>query len=168
MKIGELAKATDCEVETIRYYEREGLLAAPPRSESGYRQYAQREVEQLNFIRHCRSLDMPLADIKRLAACAGDAVASCGEVDALVDAHIARVRSKLASLRALEVQLIRLRAQCGSEKPREACRIVASLQKAAHDEACACHPVRARQSPDGFRIRHRGGTQIVAAAQPQP
>ena len=142
MKIGELAKATGCEVETIRYYEREGLLAAPPRSGSGYRQYAPREVEQLNFIRHCRSLDMPLADIRRLVDLAGDAVASCDEVDALVDGHIARVRSKLASLRALEAQLMRLRAQCGAASPRAACRIVASLQKAAHDEACACHPAR--------------------------
>ena len=140
MKIGELAKATGCEVETIRYYEREGLLAAPPRSGSGYRQYALRDVERLNFIRHCRSLDMPLADIRRLVDLAGDAVASCDEVDALVDGHIARVRSKLASLRALEAQLVRLRAQCGSTRPRAACRIVASLQKAAHDEACACHP----------------------------
>ncbi len=143
MRIGELAKATGCEVETIRYYEREGLLAAPPRSEGGYRQYAQPELEQLNFIRHCRSLDMPLADIKRLAAFAGDAVASCDAVDALVDAHIERVRAKLASLRALEVQLLRLRAQCTSAQQGDACRIVASLQQAAHAEACACHATNA-------------------------
>ncbi|MEO8058119.1 MAG: Cd(II)/Pb(II)-responsive transcriptional regulator [Burkholderiales bacterium] len=143
MKIGELAKATGCEVETIRYYEREGLLAAPPRSEAGYRQYAQREVEQLNFVRHCRSLDMPLADIKRLAAFANDAVASCDEVDTLVDDHIERVRAKLVSLNALEAQLLRLRAQCASAKPGDACRIVASLQQAAHDEACACHTAAA-------------------------
>jgi hypothetical protein len=83
---------------------------------------------------------MPLADIKRLAAFAGDAVASCDEVDALVDAHIERVRMKLASLRALEAQLLRLRAQCTSAQQGDACRIVASLQQAAHAEACACHP----------------------------
>ena len=140
MKIGELAKATGCEVETIRYYEREGLLDMPARSEGGFRQYSQRELEQLNFVRHCRSLDMPLADIKRLAAHARDAVAACDDVDSLVDAHIARVRSKLASLQALELQLVRLRAQCASSQRGDACRIVASLQRAAHDEACACHP----------------------------
>lgn len=139
MKIGELAKATGCEAETIRYYEREGLLAVPPRSEGGYRQYAQREVEQLHFIRHCRSLDMPLADIRRLAAHARDSVASCEDVNALVDEHIKRVRSKLASLRALESQLVSLRAQCVAIKQGTACRIVESLQQAAHDEACACH-----------------------------
>lgn len=143
MKIGELAKAAGCEVETIRYYEREGLLTAPPRTASGYRQYTQREVEQLNFVRHCRSLDMPLADIRRLAAAASDAVGACDEVDALVDARIGRVRSKLASLRALEVQLVRLRAQCETARRGEACRIVASLQQAAHEEACACHPAEA-------------------------
>lgn len=139
MKIGELAKATGCEVETIRYYEREGLLAAPPRSEGGYRQYAQRELEQLNLVRHCRSLDIPLADIKRLAAFADGAVAACDEVDALVDTHIERVRAKLASLRALEAQLLRLRAQCTAATPGDACRIVASLQRVEHAEACACH-----------------------------
>jgi Cd(II)/Pb(II)-responsive transcriptional regulator len=140
MKIGELAKSTGCDVETIRYYEREGLLDAPARTESGYRQYAQRELEQLNFIRHCRSLDMPLADIKKLAAYARDSAQSCDDVDALVDAHIDRVRSKLASLRALEKQLVRLRAQCKSDAAGSPCLIVASLQKSAHDDACACHP----------------------------
>lgn len=143
MQIGELAKATGCEVETIRYYEREGLLAAPARSEAGYRQYAQRELEQLNFVRHCRSLDMPLADIKRLAGYATDSVAACEDVNALVDGHIDRVRAKLASLRALEAQLLRLRAQCASARQGDACGIVASLQRAAHDEACACHPTGA-------------------------
>ncbi|MES1163540.1 MAG: Cd(II)/Pb(II)-responsive transcriptional regulator [Rhizobacter sp.] len=143
MKIGELARATGCEVETIRYYEREGLLAAPPRSEAGYRQYAQRELEQLNFIRHCRALDMPLADIKRLAAHAREPVASCHDVNLLVDEHIGRVRAKLASLRALETQLVSLRAECAGEVGGDACRIVESLQRAAHDEACACHPAGA-------------------------
>ena len=143
MKIGELAKATGCEVETIRYYEREGLLASPARSAAGYRRYAQSELEQLNFVRHCRSLDMPLADIKRLAGYASDAVGACHEVDALVDGHIERVRAKLSSLRALEAQLLRLRAQCAPAKQGDACRIVASLQRAAHDEACACHPTAA-------------------------
>lgn len=140
MKIGELARATGCEVETIRYYEREGLLGAPPRSEAGYRQYGAREREQLLFIRHCRSLDMPLADIRRVAALAGDAVAGCDDVNSLVDAHLARVRAKLGSLRALEAQLVRLRAECVATPPGAACRIVDALQQAARDEGCACHP----------------------------
>ena len=66
MKIGELAKLTDCQVETIRYYEREGLLPEPARSEGNYRLYTQAHVERLTFIRNCRSLDMTLEEIRSL------------------------------------------------------------------------------------------------------
>lgn len=72
MKIGELAKLTDCQVETIRYYEREGLLPEPARSEGNYRLYTQAHVERLTFIRNCRSLDMTL---KKSAACSTCATA---------------------------------------------------------------------------------------------
>jgi len=61
MKIGELAKATHTQVETIRYYEREGLLPETPRTEGNYRVYGSEHVERLSFIRHCRGLDMTLA-----------------------------------------------------------------------------------------------------------
>ena len=66
MKIGELAKLTDCQVETIRYYEREGLLPEPARSDGNYRLYTQAHVERLTFIRNCRSLDMTLEEIRSL------------------------------------------------------------------------------------------------------
>ena len=64
MKIGELATLTGCPVETIRYYEREGLLPAPSRSAGNYRQYDTAHVERLSFIRHCRSLDMTQEEIR--------------------------------------------------------------------------------------------------------
>ena len=60
MKIGELAKLADCQVETVRYYEREGLLPAPARSEGNYRLYSSEHLERLTFIRNCRTLDMTL------------------------------------------------------------------------------------------------------------
>jgi DNA-binding transcriptional MerR regulator len=63
MKIGELAKLAHCDVETIRYYERIGLLAEPPRTEAGYRAYSEEHTESLRFIRQCRALHMGLADI---------------------------------------------------------------------------------------------------------
>ena len=66
MRIGELAKATGVDVETIRYYEKSQLLSAPTRSDNGYRAYTQVHLERLAFIRHCRALDMPLADVQRL------------------------------------------------------------------------------------------------------
>lgn len=70
MKIGELAKATDCAVETIRYYEREQLLPEPARTDGNYRLYTQAHVEWLTFIRNCRTLDMTLDEIAACCACA--------------------------------------------------------------------------------------------------
>lgn len=67
MKIGELAKVTQTQAETIRFYEREGLLTEPPRSNGNYRLYGQEHLERLAFIRHCRSLDMTLDEIRAAA-----------------------------------------------------------------------------------------------------
>ena len=66
MRIGELSRHSGCDVETIRYYEREGLLDAPQREDNGYRRYGDGHLVQLNFVRHCRSLGMSLADVRRL------------------------------------------------------------------------------------------------------
>ena len=111
MQIGELAKRTGCETETIRYYEREGLLPAPSRSSSGYRRYEQPHLEQLAFILHCRSLGMPLADIRLLAGFHQQPAAEpCDRVNALIDEQIQRVHSQIEALQRLEQQLLQLRS----------------------------------------------------------
>ncbi len=108
MKIGELAKRTDCTAETIRYYEREGLLPEPRRSEGNYRQYNESHVEQLVFIRNCRLLDMTHHEIRELLALRCQPQASCGDVNGLIDAHIGHVSERLAALAQLQQQLIEL------------------------------------------------------------
>jgi Cd(II)/Pb(II)-responsive transcriptional regulator len=145
MKIGELARATGVEVETIRYYEKAGLLPAPAREGNGYRRYSEDHLERLAFIRHCRALDMPLTDIKRLLDRLGGVHGDCGDIDALVGAQIARVRARLASLRALERQLSKLRDSCDARHPTRECGILHELVAAAHGEACACHPRQRRR-----------------------
>jgi Cd(II)/Pb(II)-responsive transcriptional regulator len=140
MRIGELAKKAGVDVQTVRYYEREGLLAAPSRTASGYRAYGPEHLERLNFVRHCRSLDMPVAEIKRLIDLSGDARVSCDEVDGLVRAHLERVRAKRIALQHLESQLATLSAQCASGHRVADCGILGELIHAAHGEACACHP----------------------------
>jgi Cd(II)/Pb(II)-responsive transcriptional regulator len=140
MRIGELAKQAGVDAQTVRYYEREGLLAAPSRTPSGYRAYGPEHVERLNFIRHCRSLDMPLAEIKRLIDLSGDERVSCEEVDGLVRTHLERVRAKRIALQALEAQLATLSSQCASGHRVADCGILGELIHAAHGEACACHP----------------------------
>lgn len=95
MKIGELAKRTGCPVETIRYYEREGLLPEPARSEGNYRQYTLAHVERLSFIRHCRSLDMTQEEIRTLLALRDRPEADCGTANRLIDEHLHHVEVRM-------------------------------------------------------------------------
>jgi Cd(II)/Pb(II)-responsive transcriptional regulator len=139
MKIGDLSRATGVEVETIRYYEKAGLLQAPEREANGYRSYGDQHLERLAFVRHCRALDMPIADVKRLLDFVGGARDDCGDIDALIDAQLLRVRARLASLRALERQLSALRDSCDADHATHECGILHELVAAAHGEACACH-----------------------------
>lgn len=140
MRIGELAARAGVDVQTVRYYEREGLIDAPSRTPSGYRTYGPAHLERLQFIRHCRSLDMPLADVKRMIALSGDKAVSCDEVNGMVQAHLERVRAKRAALELLEKQLAGLNAQCEAGHRIADCGILEELIHAAQGEACACHP----------------------------
>lgn len=140
MRIGELARHAGVDVQTVRYYEREGLIDAPARTASGYRAYGPLHAERLSFIRHCRSLDMPLGEIRQLIELSRDPQVSCDEVDRLVRTHLGRVRAKRAALEALEAQLASLSAQCASGHRVADCGILEELIHAAHGDACACHP----------------------------
>jgi Cd(II)/Pb(II)-responsive transcriptional regulator len=144
MKIGELARGAGVDVQTVRYYEQEGLLESPSRTASGYRAYGPQHVERLNFVRHCRSLDMPLAEIRRLIDLSGDQGVSCADVDELVRIHLERVRAKRMALETLEKQLAGLSAQCAAGHRIADCGILAELIHAAQGEACACHPANER------------------------
>ena len=126
-KIGELAKATGCKIETIRYYEREGVLPAPARSEGNYRLYGNEHVERLRFIRHCRSLDMTLDNVRLLLKFRDAPEENCGPVDALLDKHIGHVVDRIAQLKLLETQLRNLRGLCRSAQAAKDCRILQSL-----------------------------------------
>ena len=140
MKIGELAAKAGCDAQTIRYYEREGLLEAPAREASGYRRYAGKHLARLQFIRHCRALDIPLVEVRQLLDYAQAPRLSCHAVDALLDEHIERVRRQLAALAALERQLVALRRQCKGANSKRSCAIIDSFMSAPSQNACACHP----------------------------
>jgi len=105
MKIGELANLTGVQVETIRHYEREGLLPHTKRSEGNYRVYDEFHGQRLSFIRHCRSLDMTLDEIRVLLRFRDAPTENCGEVNALLDEHIGHVALRVKELRQLETQL---------------------------------------------------------------
>lgn len=137
MKIGELSAASSTPVETIRYYEREGLLPAPPRTEGNFRIYDVPHLERLQFIRHCRGLDMSLDEVRLLLRVKDDPCDGCGDVDALLDAHIGHVSRRIKELRLLERQLKTLRQQCGSLRPAAECGILSGLTEAARKSAPA-------------------------------
>ena len=140
MRIGELAESTGVDVETVRFYEKSGLLPPPAREPNGYRSYGKPHLERLAFIRHCRALDMPLPEVTRLLEFLERPASDCGDINVLIDEQIARVRARLKSMRALELQLTALRERCGESHPTTECGILHDLVSAAHGEACACHP----------------------------
>ncbi|MFZ6847890.1 Cd(II)/Pb(II)-responsive transcriptional regulator [Undibacterium sp. RuRC25W] len=139
MRISELASATGVDLETIRYYEKQALLPAPAREDNGYRSYTAEHLERLSFIRHCRALDIPLADIRRLVSFIQSPAEDCGDINHLIDQQIARVKARLKSMKALEKQLSQLRARCDDRHHGKECGILHELVSAAHGEACACH-----------------------------
>ena len=143
MKIGELAARAACDVQTVRYYEREGLLEEPRREASGYRRYDERHLTRLNFIRHCRTLDIPLVEVRQLLEFAARPDRSCAQVDGLLDRHIALVDERIRALQALQQQLVALRQSCNGDGSHP-CAILQSFMSAAQEHACACHRVDAR------------------------
>jgi Cd(II)/Pb(II)-responsive transcriptional regulator len=139
MWIGELAKYTGCDAETIRYYEREGLLQKPARTTSGYRYYAGEHLGQLNFVRHCRSLGMTLAEIRTLQGFQANPSLACTDINVLLDRHITRVHQQIKAMRLLEKQLIALRDRCHDTLTASECGIMKTLISAADGGECACH-----------------------------
>ena len=132
MRIGALADTTGTAVETIRYYEREGLLPAAVRSDNNYRLYTRAHAERLAFIRQCRNLDMTLHEIRGLLRFKDAPQQDCGEVDALLDAHIEHVATRIGELRTLQKDLKLLRARCGAQAQKpDQCGILSGLDSAA-------------------------------------
>ncbi|MCU7371278.1 Cd(II)/Pb(II)-responsive transcriptional regulator [Paucibacter sp. O1-1] len=127
MKIGELAVASATQIETIRFYEREGLIPTPGRSAGNYRLYDDSHVQRLIFIRRCRGLDMALDEIRTLLRFIDQPGADCGEVNQVLDDHIGHVAKRIQELRALEVELRDLRSRCQSTSPGQACAILREL-----------------------------------------
>ncbi|WP_166263348.1 MerR family transcriptional regulator [Marinobacter caseinilyticus] len=113
---GKLARKTGHSQETIRYYERNGLLVAPTRSASNYRDYRSGYVNRLRFIGNCRSLDRTLDAVRQLLALRDNPEARCGDVNALLDDHPEPVRLRMWELTPLTSPLQWIRAPCGRDR----------------------------------------------------
>ncbi len=126
-RIGDLATRLSVGVETIRYYEREGLLPRPARSEGNYRLYSAAERERLEFVLHCRALDMTQEEIRNLLRLRDTPEQGCAEVNAVPDEHIGHVADRIRILRGLQGQLKDLRARCEAPGTSKECGILRGL-----------------------------------------
>ena len=127
MRIGQLAQQTGVDTQTIRFYERQGLLPPPEREDNGYRTYKAGHADKLLFIRRCRSFGMSLEEIGVLQSYQEQPQQPCVAVNELLDRHIAQVRAQIASLHALENQLVTLRGGCDNERQSLDCGILSGL-----------------------------------------
>ncbi len=110
--IGEMSRRTGVNIETIRYYERIGLLPKPDRTAGGNRQYNHEQLKQLSFIKRARGLGFSIREIKGLLAMAVNTEFTCAEVHEITTEHLASVQEKIASLQRLEAVLQDMAAKC--------------------------------------------------------
>jgi MerR family mercuric resistance operon transcriptional regulator len=112
LSIGALSKATGCNIETIRYYERIGLLPKPPRTQGGHRQYGEAELKRLTFVRRSRALGFTLDEIRGLLGLVDGGAYTCGEVKVITLDHLEEIRRKIADLTRLEAVLQDMADEC--------------------------------------------------------
>lgn len=129
MKIGELAKKTNLSVDAIRFYEKSGLIKGPSRTEGGYREFNGDAVAVIEFVSHCRSLDIPILEIKKLLNVRSGSAKSCREANEVIDEQLKNLRERISEMKSLEKALSQLRSVCNQELEPGKCQIIKSLQK---------------------------------------
>jgi len=134
MRIGELSTATGCNLETIRYYERIGLVPRPKRLGNGYRLYAPSDVERIRFITRGRALGFSLEEIRSLLSLAEDKTLSCREVDTLARTHLEDIRARVRELNAMARELGQTIDSCAGGQ-RGSCAILGVLSRPATPDA---------------------------------
>lgn len=136
MKISELARKAGCPVETIRYYEKQGLLSKPQRNlENNYRCYDIVHLERLLFIRRCRALDMAQDEIRALLRAMKTKNISCDPIETIVKKHLEHVQHRIKELQFLEIELNELQGVCDSTSSVLECRILEKLNSSQGNDA---------------------------------
>lgn len=127
MTIGQLAHESNTDAQTIRYYERQGLLAEPERTESNYRVYDQDATERLTFIKRAKEIGFSLKDIKVLLGMADGKVRRCVDIGEFAETRLAKIRSQIADLKSMEKTLSNLVKQCSRSDRIDDCPIFETL-----------------------------------------
>lgn len=139
MKIGELSKKAGCQVVTIRFYEKEGLLNKVSRGSNNYRVYNNEDLERLSFIRHCRQHGMTLSEIRDILVFSDNPIVSCEWINKLIESHIKNVEKQILNLEHLKKHLETLLGKCNGEKGAK-CGILESLKR--HEECSYCENLK--------------------------
>ncbi len=134
LAIGALSKRTSCNIETIRYYEKAGLLPVPARSPGGYRLYANAHLKRLTFIRRARALGFTIEEIRKLLKLADERKRPCAEVRVIAGAHLREVQAKIGDLRAMEHVLRETVAKCADGR-RPDCPLIEALYREGPGQA---------------------------------
>lgn len=129
LTIGQLAAKADVNVETIRFYERKGIVPQPPRRESGYRSYPDEMVGTIRFIKHAQELGFSLRETKELLDLRHEQTASCRNVRERAQAKLTDVEAKIASLQRIRNELAHLIVSCDQDGPTESCPILKSINQ---------------------------------------
>ena len=127
--IGQLAKKSGVSVDTIRYYEKIGVLDKAQRTAGNYRHYSEQMLSELLFLKHCRELGITIQDIQKLKGLAQDPNQTCMEVDHLIDQYLAEVSQKIRNLEHLKQDLSHLKQQCSQHRTIEQCGILKELHQ---------------------------------------
>ena len=127
LKTGELAKQAGVNVETLRFYERKGLVPKPPQAASGYREYPTESVRRIRFIKRSQELGFSLREIRELLALTVRPGVTCAEIKEKAEGKAAEVRQKIADLKAIEKALGKLTRACSGRGPISECPILENL-----------------------------------------
>lgn len=146
MQIGAFVQAASVPKETVRYYERRGLMPEPTRDASGYRHYGRADVARMRFIKEAQDLGFSLHEIDRLLTLREAPDADAAQVKRLAEHKLAEIGDKLCALRRQQRELERLAAACDGHGPTEECPILTGIQQAARPSPA---------STDGAEAEHR-------------
>jgi MerR family transcriptional regulator, copper efflux regulator len=128
LTIGQLAKRSQVNIETVRYYERRGLIPHPPRRESGYRQFSPDGIARIRFIKHAQAVGFTLKEIAELLSLRVDPDTTCGDIKKRTETKIDEVQMKIQALQRMKKALIQLKAACRGRGPSSDCPILEILE----------------------------------------
>lgn len=129
MTIGQVAKKASVNIQTVRFYERRGLIPEPPRRRSGYREYSPEDLARIQFIKHAQEVGFTLKEISELLCLRVDPSTTCAEVRQKANNKIEEIEEKIQALQRMKIALSKLAAKCRGEGPTSQCPILEALSE---------------------------------------